>query len=119
MGAGPQVGYGLVLAEMSSFEADAYAHMLDRALARHARSQNGRYPVRLPRAGSYVRLEAILREWAPITSDAVLLRDRGGAVRVPSVADLEDHESWPPRGVLAASDGTWVLESDGRIMRLY
>ncbi len=108
-----------MLAEMSSFEADAFAHMLDRALARHARSQNGRFPVRLPRAGSYTRLAAILREWAPITTDAVLLRDRGGAVRVPSVAALQEQENWPPRGVLAASDGTWVLESDGRVTRLY
>jgi hypothetical protein len=74
--------------------------------------------LRLPGTTSYVRLAAMLDEWA-FTADAVLLRDRGPALRVTSVAQLQDQEYWPPRGVLAAADATWVLEEDGRVTRLY
>ena len=103
--------------QMSSFEAAAYARMLDQALARHLRDRN-RLPVRLPTATSYTRLAAMLREWET-TTDAVLLRDSGTAVRVLWVARLQGEEAWPPRGVLAAADGTWVLEHDCRVTRLY
>jgi flagellar biosynthesis/type III secretory pathway ATPase len=104
---------------MSRFEAAAYAHMLDRALARHFRDQRNRVPVRLPAVDSYTRLAAILREWESSETGAVLLRDSGTAVRVASVAMLQQHEAWPPRGTVAAPDGTWVLEQDGRVTRLY
>ena len=103
-------------AEMSSFEAAAYAKMLDRALARHNKKDT--LPVRLPMVSSYTRLAKVLQEWES-TAGAVLLRDAGTAVRVPSVAHLQRDEPWPPRGVLAAADGTWVLEPDGRVTRLY
>lgn len=102
---------------MSSFEAAAYAHMLDRALARHDRS--GKVPTRLPMATSYARLAEVLRDWECCTEGAVLLRDSGTAVRVASVAQLQQVEPWPPRGVLAAAEGTWVLEQDGRAIRTY
>ncbi len=104
-------------AQMSSFEAAAFARMLDQALARHLRDRD-RLPVRLPAATSYTRLAAMLREWET-TADAVLLRDSGAAIRVVSVARLHGEEPWPPRGVLAAADGTWVLEQDCRVTRLY
>lgn len=103
---------------MSRIEAAAYARMLDRALARYRRGERDRVPVRLPMVTSYTRLAAMLREWDSFTDEAVLLRDRGSAVRLRSVAELTD-EPWPPRGVLAAIDGTWVLEQDGRVTRLY
>lgn len=106
-------------AQMSSFEAAAYARMLDQALDRHQRSQRNRDPLRLPVVSSYGGLAAVLREREWATAGAVLLRDLGGAVRVASVAQLQEQEPWPPRGVLAAADGTWVLEQDGRVTRLY
>lgn len=107
-----------MLADMSSFEAAAYAQMLKEALAR--REQMDRVPVRLPMVASYARLEMVLREWESSAAGAVLLRDSGSAVRVPSVAQLQQaDEPWPPRGVLAAADGTWVLEPDGRVTRMY
>lgn len=103
---------------MSSFEAAAYAQMLKAALAR--REQTDRVPVRLPMVASYSRLDTVLREWESSTADAVLLRDSGPAVRMASVAQLQhEREPWPPRGVLAAADGTWVLEHDGRVTRMY
>ncbi len=105
-----------MLAEMSNFESAAFAQMLKHALAR--RDQNPQIPVRLPMVTSYTRLAAILRDWES-TSSAVLLRDSGPAVRVASVAQLQQVERWPPRGVLAAADGTWVLEQDGRVTRMY
>ena len=102
---------------MSRFEAAAYAQMLDRVLAR--RSRIGRIPVRLPQVTSYTRLAAVLREWECSAESAVLLRDSGAAVRVGSVEQLQQQEPWPPRGVLAAAAGTWVLEPDGRVTRTY
>lgn len=108
-----------VLADMSDFETAAFARMLDQALARHLRSSKGKVPLRLPMVNSYTRLAAILREWEADTAGAVLLRDSGAAVRVRSVSQLQQVEPWPPRGVLAAADGTWVLEQDGRVTRLY
>jgi hypothetical protein len=104
---------------MSKFETAAYAHMLDRALARHFGGRRNRVPVRLPPVDSYTRLAAILREWESTASGAVLLRDSGTAIRVDSVALLQEHESWPPHGTVAAPDATWVLEEDGRVTRLY
>ena len=103
---------------MSRIEAEAYARMLDQALARYQRDTRDRLPVRLPHVTSYARLAAMLREWESFTGEAVLLRDSGSAVRLRSVAELHD-EPWPPRGVLAAADGTWVLEQDGAVTRLY
>lgn len=103
---------------MSSFESAAYERMLDEALVRHRRHGTDRVPVRLPRVTSYTSLAAALREWDYFTADAVLLRDAGPAVRLASVAQLKG-EPWPPRGVLAAADATWVLEEDGRVTRLY
>lgn len=103
---------------MSSFETAAYTRMLDEALMRFQRDERNRVPVRLPRVTSYQSLAATLREWETFTTDAVLLRDSGPAVRVSSVADLRENP-WPPRGVLAAADATWVLEDDGRVTRLY
>lgn len=103
---------------MSSIEAAAYARMLDAALARFQRDGRDRIPVRLPQVSSYSRLAAMLREWESFTGEAVLLRDSGSAVRLRSVEELRD-EPWPPRGVLAAADGTWVLEQDGCVTRLY
>lgn len=92
--------------------------MLDEVLARRERTVP--VPVRLPMVASYSRLDKVLREWQFRNADAVLLRDSGTAVRVPSVAELQDEqEPWPPRGVLAAADGTWVLEHDGRVTRMY
>lgn len=111
------VGLPPVSAQMSNFEAAAFARMLDEALARHLRERD-RVPVRLPRVTSYTRLAAMLREWET-TMDAVLLRDSGRAFRVFSVAGLQGEEPWPPQGVLAAADGTWVLEDDWRVTRLY
>lgn len=102
---------------MSRIEAAAYTRMLDEALARHQREKD-RIPVRLPRVTSYNRLAAMLREWESYTGEAVLLRDSGSAVRLGSVSELKG-EPWPPRGVLAAADGTWVLEQDGAVTRLY
>jgi len=104
---------------MSSFEAAAYVHMLNQALARHMPKQKEQPPVRLPMVDSYTRLAAILRQWEPAASGAVLLRDYGKPVRVVSVEQLQGREPWPPRGVLAADDATWVLEQDGRVTRLY
>lgn len=104
---------------MSSFEAAAYVHMLNQALARHMPKQRDVPPVRLPMVDSYTRLAAILRQWESTPTGAVLLRDHGSPVRVVSVAQLQEREPWPPRGVLAAEDATWVLESDGRVTRLY
>lgn len=103
---------------MSRFEAVAYAQMLDKALARHLQRKD-RLPVRLPMVTSYTRLAVILDEWEASSGDAVLLRDSGKAVRLGSVAELHQKEPWPPKGVLAAADGTWVLEQDGRVTRLY
>jgi hypothetical protein len=103
---------------MSRIEAEAYARMLDAALARYQRNHQGELPVRLPKVTSYSRLAAMLREWDSFTGEAVLLRDSGSAVRLGSVAELTE-EPWPPRGVLAAVDGTWVLEQDGSVTRLY
>lgn len=108
-----------MLVEMSCFEAAAYAHMLDKALERHLRNQKTRVPVRLQAVRSYAWLAAVLREWEYAATEAVLLRDQGTAIRVDSVTHLEEHEAWPPRGTLAAADGTWVLEQDGRVTRLY
>ena len=108
----------LVSAQMSRFETAAFSRMLDEALVRFRRTGKDRAPVRLPQVRSYARLAATLHEWQDYTVDAVLLRDVGPSVRVGSVAELED-EAWPPRGVLAAADGTWVLEQDGRVTRLY
>lgn len=108
-----------MLAEMSKFETAAYAHMLDRALARHFSDRRRRPPVRLPAVDSYTRLAAVLRGWESSEDAAVLLRDSGTAVRVDSVALLQGQEAWPPRGTVAAPDGTWVLEQDGRVTRLY
>jgi hypothetical protein len=108
-----------VLAEMSRFETAAYAHMLDRALARYFGDHKQRPPVRLPAVDSYTGLAAVLRGWGSSEGAAVLLRDSGTAVRVDSVAVLQGQEAWPPRGTVAASDGTWVLEQDGRVTRLY
>lgn len=107
-----------MLADMSTFETAAYAHMLERALARHF-SDHQRSPVRLPAVDSYTRLAAVLRGWESAEDAAVLLRDSGTAVRVDSVARLQDREAWPPHGTVAAPDGTWVLEPDGRVTRLY
>ena len=103
---------------MSRIETEAYSRMLDQALARYQRNSNDRMPVRLPQVTSYARLAAMLREWESFTGEAVLLRDSGSAVRLRSVAELRD-EPWPPKGVLAAADGTWVLEQDGSVTRLY
>lgn len=108
-----------MLADMGEFEAAAFARMLDRALARHLRSSMGKVPVRLPAVNSYARLAAVLQEWEAASAGVVLLRDHGPAVRAASVSQLHQVEPWPPRGVLAAADGTWVLESDGRVTRLY
>ena len=106
------------MADMSSFEAAAYAQMLKEALARREQAEG--VPVRLPMVASYARLDAVLREWESSAADAVLLRDSGTAVRMMSVAQLQrEREPWPPRGVLAAADGTWVLEHDGRVTRMY
>lgn len=102
---------------MSSFEAAAYAQMLKEALVRRERAD--RVPVRLPMVASYTRLAVMLQEWESSTTRAVLLRDSGKALRVGSVAELQGKEPWPPRGVLAAADGTWVLEQDGRATRMY
>lgn len=102
---------------MSRIEAAAYARMLDQALARFQREKD-RVPVRLPKVTSYTRLAAMLREWESFSGEAVLLRDSGSAIRLGSVSELRD-EPWPPRGVLAAADGTWVLEQDGGVTRLY
>jgi hypothetical protein len=107
-----------VSAQLNPFEATAYARMLDEVIARRFRSQGHRAAVRLPRVVSYTRLASILHEWV-FTADAILLRDAGPAVRLISVAQLQEQESWPPRGVLAAADATWVLEQDGRVTRLY
>jgi hypothetical protein len=104
---------------MSSMEAAAYRHMLNRALARHLPNKGSGVPVRLPPADSYRRLATILRQWELEETGAVLLRDHGTPLRVGSVANLHGQEPWPPRGVLAAADGTWVLEPDGRVTRLY
>jgi hypothetical protein len=92
--------------------------MLDGVLARHLTRHRQRLPVRLPAVDTYHHLALTLHDWKQ-TAEAVLLRDSGGAVRVPSVADLHGQEPWPPRGVLAAADATWVLERDGRVTRLY
>ena len=107
-----------VSAQMSPFEAAAFARMLDDVLSRHLRGERDRVLVRLPKVTSYARLGAMLHEWV-FTADAVLLRDTGQAVRLVSVAHLHEQEPWPPRGVLAAADATWVLEEDGRVTRLY
>lgn len=103
---------------MSPLEAAAFERMLDKALARHLSRHRQRLPVRLPAVSSYNRLALMLHDWEQ-TADAVLLRDRGEAVRVASVSQLHEHEPWPPRGVLAAADATWVLEHDGRVTQLY
>ena len=103
---------------MTPFEATAFARVLNDVFDRHVFNDNEPVGLRLPGTTSYVRLAAMLNEWA-FTADAVLLRDRGPALRVTSVAQLQDHEYWPPRGVLAAADATWVLEEDGRVTRLY
>jgi hypothetical protein len=110
---------GLVLAEMSSIEAAAFVHMLNQALARHLPRDGHGTPLRLPPANSYVQLATVLREWELAPEGAVLLRDGKSPVRVDTVATLHGREPWPPRGVLAAADATWVLESDGRVTRLY
>ena len=104
---------------MSSFETAAYARMLDQALARHLGEKKYRLALRLPTATSYRVLAAILREWEPTSPAAVLLRDAGSAIRLATVAELQGEEPWPPPGILAAADGTWVLERDGRVTRLY
>jgi hypothetical protein len=104
---------------MSSIEVAAYVHMLNKALARHLPSQGSPIPVRLPPVDSYDRLATVLRQWGLEQTGAVLLRDHGKPVRVVSVAHLHGQEPWPPRGLLAAADGTWVLEPDGRVTRLY
>jgi hypothetical protein len=103
---------------MSKFEVDAYSRMLDNALLRFQHSDREKFPVRLSRAYSYRDLASMLRRGQFYTPEAVLLRDHGPAVRVGSVDQLEG-EQWPPQGVLAAADGTWVLEQDGRVTRLY
>ncbi|MGH3330111.1 MAG: hypothetical protein ACRDPJ_02290, partial [Nocardioidaceae bacterium] len=114
----PQGKLRPVSTQLSSFEAAAYARMLDEALLRHRRNTGDRIPVRLPKVNSYMNLAATLRQWDYFTAEAVLLRDAGPTVWLASVAQLKD-EPFPPRGVLAAADGTWVLEQDGRVTRLY
>ncbi|HSJ20829.1 MAG TPA: hypothetical protein VK964_09665 [Nocardioidaceae bacterium] len=64
-------------------------------------------------------MATVLREWELAPEGAVLLRDGKSPVRVDSVAALQGQEPWPPRGVLAAADATWVLEDDRRVTRLY
>jgi hypothetical protein len=108
-----------VLAEMSSIEAAAFVHMLDQALARHLPRHGHGTSLRLPPVNSYARLATVLREWELASEGAVLLRDGKAPVRVDSVAALQGEEAWPPRGVLAAADATWVLEDDRRVTRLY
>ncbi len=103
---------------MSPLEAAAFSHMLEDVVARHQAQHTQRTPVRLPMVNSYARLAATLREWGQ-TGEAVLLRDRGRAARVGSVAELHGQERWPPKGMLAAADGTWALDHDGRVTRLY
>ncbi len=103
---------------MSPLEAAAFSRMLEDVVARHQARHKQRTPVRLPVVNSYARLAATLLEWGQ-TGDAVLLRDRGTAVRVGSVAELQGQERWPPKGMLAAADGTWALDHDGRVTRLY
>ncbi|HSE09563.1 MAG TPA: hypothetical protein VLB29_12925 [Nocardioidaceae bacterium] len=104
---------------MSSIEAAAFVHMLNGALARHLPNQGYGVLVRLPPVDSYTRLATVLRQWEFASSGAVLLRDHGTPVRVVSVEQLQGQEPWPPRGILAAADATWVLEPDRRVTRLY
>jgi len=104
---------------MSSIEAAAFKHMLHEALARHLPNQGRGVPVRLPPVDSYERLATVLRQWELASAGAVLLRDHGTPLRVGSVQQLQTKEPWPPRGVLAAIDATWVLEPDRRVTRLF
>jgi hypothetical protein len=108
-----------VLAEMSSIEAAAFVHMLNQALARHLPRDGHGTSLRLPPVSSYARLATVLSQWELAPEGAVLLRDGKSPVRVDTVAALQGREPWPPRGVLAAADATWVLESDGRVTRLF
>jgi hypothetical protein len=110
---------GTVLAEMSSIEAAAYVRMLNQALARHLPNQGHGVLVRLPPVDSYEQLATVLKQWGFASAGAVLLRDHGAPARVVSVEQLQTQEPWPPRGVLAAADATWVLEPDRRVTRLY
>lgn len=105
-------------AQMGPVEAAAFSRMLEDVVARHQARHTQRPPIRLPAVNSYSRLAAILLDWGQ-TGEAVLLRDRGPAVRVGSVAQLHGQEPWPPKGLLAAADGTWALDHDGRVTRLY
>jgi hypothetical protein len=103
---------------MSPLEAAAFSQMLREVVARHQARHTQRPAVRLPAAGSYARLAATLLDWGQ-SGEAVLLRDHGRALRVGSVAELHGQEPWPPKGLLAAADGTWALDHDGRVTPLY
>ncbi len=103
---------------MSPLEAAAFSRMLEDVVARHQARHTQRALVRLPAANSYARLAATLLAWGQ-SGEAVLLRDHGRAIRVGSVAELHGQEPWPPKGLLAAADGTWALDHDARVTRLY
>lgn len=107
-----------VSAQMSPLEAAAFSRMLHEVVARHQARYRQRAPVRFPKVNSYAGLAATLLDWGQ-TGEAVFLPDHGTAVRVGSVAHLHDEQPWPPRGVLAAADGTWALDHDCRVTRLY